>query len=149
MSVTYRPEVVSFRELCETASKHACATKVWTTTDEQLAIAREIVGDDAKRLDEPIRVAKDSDQIYYLAGSTYAKLPLTPLQARRVNGALYTKTDPNRWLSPRQLELHARVEKRLEHDPEAFDGLTRPSSIDGLAEYAAQLEARLDDRAAK
>ena len=53
-------------------------------------------------LPQPTRRAPDSDQLYYLRHSPYAKLELTRLQQIRVNAALGTGGSPERWLSPRQ-----------------------------------------------
>ena len=143
VSVTYRPDIVPFRTLVETAKQHACATRIWTTTKAQLDVAREIVKDDASMLDASIRPAKDSDQLYYLERSAYRFLPLTPLQARRVNGALYTKKDAKRWLSPRQLELLKQVESMLSRSPNALDGLKRPRDLAMLDEYQAKVAKRV------
>ena len=98
---------------------------------------------------QPIRRAKDSDQIYYLERTPYRFLPLTPLQARRVNGALYTKTDPKAWLSPRQLETLTKVERALAKDRGALEALARPGDVGALATYATALDERLEAAAAK
>ncbi len=143
VSVTYRPESIAFRDLVRTAKAHGCATRVWTTTDVQLEVARGEVGDAAKPLSESIRAAKASDQIYYLERSPLRFLPLTPLQARRVNAALHLKSDPLTWLSPRQRELFVAIEAAVKATPGALSKLSRPSTIEGLAEYQRELSARL------
>jgi len=60
------------------------------------------LGDARPRPAGSFRLAPSSDQKYYLAGSPYAGLDMTPLQALRVNASLRDGTDPGRWLSPRQ-----------------------------------------------
>lgn len=144
MTVTYRPDELAFVDLVRTAKQHACATKVWTTTDAQLEVARAEVGDAAAARTEPIRDAKASDQLYYVERSTLRHLPLTPLQTRRVNAALYLKQDPAVWLSPRQRELHVRIERTLEKSPDALATLRRPGTIDELAAYRAALVEALE-----
>lgn len=48
-------------------------------------------------------VPSPKDQLYHLRRSRWAKLPLNPAQARRVNAALSASEDPRPFLSPRQL----------------------------------------------
>ena len=45
------------------------------------------------------------DDLYQLAHSRMSRLPMTPLQAQRVNAAIGQRQDPRRWLSPRQRAL--------------------------------------------
>lgn len=142
--VEYRPAVVAYEALLESAKEQGCASHVWATTAAQLETAREVLGDRARELDGEPRDAKASDQLYYLRNSVLGYLPLTPLQARRVNGALYTKRDPGRWLSPRQTDLRERIEKTLAADSQALAELKRPSEIDQLDEYTEKLEAALE-----
>jgi hypothetical protein len=145
VEVRYRPDVTPYAELLEAAIAHGCADRVWTTTDAQ----RELASKHAKLTGKVAafggvtRPAKESDQLYYLERSPYAHLPLTPLQARRVNGALYLKTEPDRFLSPRQRGLLGAIRARLRSSPDGLEGLERPTTIDGLAAYEAELRALL------
>ena len=105
VEVSFRSSATAYAELLTAAVEKGCAARVWTTTDAQHEVATKRVGDRAEKFDGEVRVAKDSDQLYYLERSAYRHLPLTPLQARRVNGALFVKDEPKEWLSPRQVEL--------------------------------------------
>ena len=144
VTVTFAPSAVAFRDLVIAAKSKGCATLAWTTTDAQQQVAHELLGDKATRFKGDIRRAKDSDQLYYLERSPLRFLPLTPLQARRVNGALFGKSDPAEWLSPRQGALAKRVKAALSKDTTALDGLARPADIEGLAAYTKALEDRLE-----
>ena len=92
-----------------------------------------------------IRAASESDQVYYLRHSPLRFLPLTPLQARRVNGALYHRQDVNAWLSPRQVELARSIKEKLAKSSSALNGLERPTDLAQLDEYEDELRARLLD----
>ncbi len=146
VTVRFNAKELSYERLLGHAKEHGCTTKVWTTSDEHLAAAKKVVGDQAVSLGETsIRVAKESDQVYYLRNSPLRFLPLTPLQARRVNGAMYLKQDIKPWLSPRQLELATSVQAKLAKSPKALDGLERPADLAQLDEYEAELRAKLQD----
>ncbi|MEM6675607.1 MAG: hypothetical protein AAF726_22340 [Planctomycetota bacterium] len=145
VEVAYRPDVVGYGKLIDAAVEHGCASRVWTTSEEQLGVAKKD-GRIAARVEAfagGLRPAKASDQLYYLERSPLRYLPLTPVQARRVNGALYTKKDPGAWLSPRQKELFRAIESTLAERPKALEGLERPASIEKLAKYSDDLSKAL------
>jgi hypothetical protein len=145
VEVEFLPEVLPFPELLEHADAGECAQHVYATTDAQLAAARARVGERARRLEAAPRAAKGSDQLYYLRRSPLRFVPLSPSQARRVNGALGLPEGghPLELLSPRQRALAEAVAKALAEDDEALDGLERPAALDELDEYEAELRAEL------
>lgn len=145
VDVEFRPGALPFAKLLDAAIANSCDQHVYATTDDQLAAAREKVGERAERLAGDPRVAKESDQLYYLGLSHLRYVPLTPAQARQVNAALGLKADPLPYLSPRQRELAIRVAATLEEDAAALDGLARPSDLAGLDEYAGELASRLEE----
>lgn len=55
--------------------------------------------------------AIDKDLHYYLKNSVYANLPLTPMQATRINSALGTGSEVKALLSPKQLAMLQDIEK--------------------------------------
>lgn len=105
---------LAFEQLLGKARDAKCASWVWTTTDEQLAAAKERVGKYAKPVPGPIRV--DREVKYYLYKSdALAAVPMTELQAIRINTHVRARTDGwKRVLSPRQLELLRVIEKHSE-----------------------------------
>lgn len=145
VTVRFDAARLSHEALLAHAKQHGCTTRVWTTSDEQLEAARAAVGDRAVALGEAsIRRAKESDQLYYLRQSPLRYLPLTPLQARRINASLYGRKEPGPWLSPRQAALFQRIEAKLASDPTALDGLERPGNLEELDEYEALLSVAVD-----
>ena len=88
-------------------------------------------------------LAPESDQLRHLHFSPLRWLPLTPLQATRVNAALAAHASPDSLLSPRQARLRDAIATALARDPHALDGLERPLERDGLADYQKRLAARL------
>jgi hypothetical protein len=139
VEVSFDPKRLSFEELLTHAEENNCASKVITRTDGQLEIARAKIGARASRSDETIDV--DQNVKYYLSKSALSVLPMTELQAARVNATLEPGTW-RRWLSPRQLALLSRVEERRKADPK----WSAPSAIGKpLIESWATLESALGD----
>ena len=87
--------------------------------------------------------APESDQKRHLRFSTLRFVPLTAVQAARVDAALAAKGDALRWLSPRQREMAAQVALLLARDSHALDGFVRPERAEALAGYQHRLSARL------
>lgn len=144
VEVAFRPGELTFDALLEHATRHGCDQRVFARNDAQLAVARAKLGERAARLAGEPRVAQDSDQHYYLGRSHLRFVPLTPLQAQRVNAALGTDGDPEALLSPRQRALAQRVRAALDASPEVLDGLARPAALGALDEYQVALSERLD-----
>lgn len=139
VELEFDPRKVSYEALVREAKQMQCASRVFTRTNEQQVIAEHFVGRDAVRSDEKSRSASESDQMYQLRHSPLRLLPLTPLQAIRINSALGTRSDVKQYLSPRQWELAARLARALQTDPDAFAKLERPTRLDELAAYQEKL----------
>jgi hypothetical protein len=107
VEVEYDPHVISYEDLVKKARKAECTAPVFTRTDDQHLIAKKIVGDLAERAGEKIK--PDREPKYYLSHTTLKFLPMTPLQAARVN-AMINKPGHRALLSPKQLELLAFIE---------------------------------------
>lgn len=92
------------------------------------------------------RVDTGTQQQYDLAQDpAYHYLPLTTLQATKVNAALGSGESPDGFLSPSQRALHDRLAK----DVSLLARLKRLApdrSPDGISAYAADLERMLDAR---
>jgi hypothetical protein len=143
VEVRYRPEHISFEELLSAAEAKSCTTLVYTTTDEQLRVARARIGDKAKPRPAAPERSKESDQLYYLRLSPLRYLPLTPIQARQINAALGHEQDPSPWLSPRTAALAEEIEHVLASAPDALAGLERPAEVLALSNYERELRQRL------
>ena len=93
---------------------------------------------------EEIRLAPASDQLYYLQHSPMRYVPLTPLQAVKVNAALGLKQkDPMQWLSPRQVALLRRIKLMGEADSADLHALQPPRSLHQLPAYDQRLRELL------
>ena len=79
-----------------------CAQMVYAHDQGQLAEATKLAASKVAPIESPARDAKSSDQKYWLNRSELRHLPLTPMQATKVNADLRNADDPTRWLSPRQ-----------------------------------------------
>lgn len=93
--------------------------------------------------DEQERKAPASEPLHRLRRSPLRLLPLTPLQALRVNAALTADRDPNAHLSPRQSHLRTRILRALRLDGRALRELTRPAHLEQLPGYLIALERAL------
>lgn len=148
VAVRFDPGRLDYATLVEAAGEMRCASVVYARSDEQLAVARKVVGGErARRSEEAPRAPRDSDRKHYLERSALRHVPLTPLQALKVNAALGLKRDALVLLSPRQRVLYGRVRSALERDPAALGELLRPGAVGALVElaaYEAALVARLD-----
>ena len=81
-----------------------CADHVFVPAD-RVAEARAVFG---KRATAGVdHRPSPKDDLYQLSHSRLARVPMTPLQAQRVNADLGHRQDPLRWLSPRQISIAA------------------------------------------
>ncbi|MBI1374921.1 MAG: hypothetical protein GC159_19560 [Phycisphaera sp.] len=148
VEVTYDPAVVKYENLVDSAQSMQCASTVFAHDEAQLAAAKAKVGSRASRFDGEARSAPESDHMHTLRATSYSYLPLTSMQAMKVNAALTARDAKalERWLSPRQIAQHQQVIDALRTDPDRLADLTAPSDPGLLADYAAKLDARLAAR---
>ncbi len=108
VDITYDPQRLDFRCLVEQAKLMECASTVYARDAEQMSIAKELVGAQAKFVSAEFnpRSAANTEQKYYLRNSPYAKLDLSGLQAVKINSLLANSKDAapevDALLSPRQ-----------------------------------------------
>lgn len=91
--VTYRPDRAKVADLYEKVGKKGCADDIYGS----VAAGENLVVRPAGTF------RKDDQDKYYLYGSHYKSVPMTELQKMKVNRALGTGSDPDIFLSPRQL----------------------------------------------
>ncbi len=109
VQVTFDPKKTGYAALLKKAKRLNCARQVFTRNDAQQSQASALVGEDAIRTDESVR--PDKDPKYYLAQTAYKYLPMTELQALRINRAIHRKQNPGQYLSPSQVRLLSTIEK--------------------------------------
>ncbi len=143
VEVVYDPAVLGFETLVQSAGKMDCASAVYAHTAGDLALARELVGEKAKPAPERAELVADDQVKYALKRTPMARLPLTPLQASKINADIRLGPDPRRWLSPRQLKLLDEVKLLLENDPDALKDFSPPGKLSLLGDYQSRLEQKM------
>ena len=108
VEVEFDPRVIKFQDLLSKAKAMDCASRVYTRDDAQQETASRLMGGDAMRSDDAIRV--DKEPKYYMSQTVFKHLPMTALQAARVNAAIDRKQDPKRFLSPKQIAMLVVIE---------------------------------------
>jgi hypothetical protein len=144
--VTFRPQRIAYADLVRAAERLDCSLHVYTNSETQAAVARGIVNTRAKPLRgtaDAMRKAAATEHLYHLQHSSLRFVPMTELQATRINADLSQSRDPSHWLSPRQRTLAQRIAESLHFHPDLLDGLERPARSNALPAYTADLEARL------
>ncbi len=109
VDVRFDPTKVAFADLVLAAQRMECAGRVFARSDAQLAAAKKTVGDAAVRTEEPMKPSP-KDEKYQMKERAIAGVPMSALQATRVNAAVGAGKDPTEYLSPRQVELLRRLE---------------------------------------
>ena len=114
VEIEFDPAVLPYEDLVKEARARRCTTTVFTRDRAQQQTARDIVGERARRSDDAIR--PDGVPKYFLAQFYWRHVPMTGLQAARVNAAIGRREDPRPYLSPRQQELHDTIRAHPRHD---------------------------------
>lgn len=95
VKIEYNPYITSLDKIVPVANKVNCADEVYV--DEKIDV------------DVPVKSTskyrKDRDDKYYLSRTAYKVIPMTDLQATKVNSSIGSRQSPEKYLSPRQLEL--------------------------------------------
>jgi hypothetical protein len=131
IEVMFDPDVISRADLAARAEMVGCRG----TEMQVLADAPELM--------------ENPEPYFWLSHTDFRYLPLTPMQAMRINAALRDREDPRIWLSPRQIALLDEVELALIHDRRSLAGLERPRVAAELDRYTRTLRDRLDEAAAR
>ncbi|MHC4945468.1 MAG: hypothetical protein ACYTG7_20845 [Planctomycetota bacterium] len=86
VEVTFDPAEISYEELVKKADEARCATAAFTRNEAQQKTAAPILGERAKRNDYPVK--PDKEPRYYLSKTPLRYVPMTAMQAMRVNAHL-------------------------------------------------------------
>lgn len=143
VQVKFAPSVVNYTKLLETAMQMDCASKVFAHSDAQLKIATAKVGSKATTASGSMRDAKPSDQKYYLTKTPLRHLPLTEIQATKINAIGRSRKSPLPLLSPRQREMFKRVASLNSSNPAALRNLQFPENQADLGSYQSKLQQAL------
>jgi hypothetical protein len=139
VEITYDPSKAGYEEILRAAKGVKCADHVFALNPDQARIAKSSTGLATTLISagESVRTAKDSDQQYYLRQSLLRHLPLTTLQATRINAALRQKQDGTTFLSPRQKQMLSQVAKVA--DADWLEDMVYPTAANKLADYSRRL----------
>lgn len=110
VEVTFDPRRVTYETLVKKALEMKCADHVFTRSEAQQVVAAKLAKDKAVFTNEVIKYEKE--QKHHLFATPYRLLPMTLIQASRVNAALAQNQDPAPYLSPRQLELFEKIKAK-------------------------------------
>ena len=105
VEVEFSPSVISYGELIETAMRKNVSKYVFAINKEQRTVAEDILGQRA--VSDAGSFRSDNEPKYYMLKTQYRYVPMTALQASLVNSAIGHRVSPDRYLSPRQLELYS------------------------------------------
>lgn len=144
VTVTFDPTVISIEDLVKEADRLNCADTVYAHGDYQLVYARNVLKERAQPARVRLRDAPIEDQDHALAQSNLRWLPLTSMQATKLNAALAAGEDGHALLTPLQMALAKRIDAKLKVDPNALQGLKRPDGWVRLRVYEEQLLDRLN-----
>jgi hypothetical protein len=142
VEIEFDPTVLGYKTLVGKAMDFACADKVFARSDDQRKVAKDLVGNKTVRSD--VAIDANTTQQYHLSRyPEYYYLPLTALQATRVNSAIAYRESPDVLLTPGQLTLLKQGREALVKNSRVFAGLSPDRSLAGLPRYSAELEKRL------
>jgi len=95
VKVTYDSDETSESYIAQKAAKAKCADQVFSNEKATNKVPFKKKG----------KYRKDSQDKYYLLQTKYKGIPMTELQKAKVNSALGSRQNPEKYLSPRQLKI--------------------------------------------
>ena len=139
VEVTYDANVLPYSDLVKQAQKLGCTRKVFARNKAQQKTASKLVGKKAVSSNDPIR--PDRDTKYYLRQEAARYLPLTDIQAARVNAAVGRRQDVTSHLSPSQTELYDIIRRHPRASwPLAIDNPDFRNAWSAAQQVAAQVK---------
>jgi hypothetical protein len=139
VEVKYNPEKVDYQSLVKHAIKMDCTHQVYARSEAQLKIARELVGNKAQVSQKAID-SRTQQQYHLFHYPQYYFLPLTAIQATKVNYLLANKKLPDELLSPSQLEMKKKIESMNPEQLKKMATALKPGrSESGIGKYASEI----------
>ncbi len=102
VKIKYNPDIVKYEDILCTAVAENCADITFTNDKMEQTATQFIIKKNAFAIKN---YRPDNTQKYYLSNSKFKYLPMTELQASKINSALGNQKSANEFLSPRQLGL--------------------------------------------
>jgi len=103
VEVEYNPEIVSYEQLVKIAKINGVAKHLFAYDKDQKEIASKVL--DNSFVSDIKSFKPDSEPKYYLSKTVYKYIPMTSLQASKVNSAIGNGKSPDHLLSEKQLQL--------------------------------------------
>ena len=117
VQVNYNPDVISYDDLAEKAKNARCNSHIYTNDASEKAIAKKVVGESSISNESKFRL--DKDVKYYLSKTHYRFVPMTEMQAARVNSQIGQGKSFTDYLSPRQIALAKKIKDNPERNWES------------------------------
>ncbi len=103
VKVKFDPEKIAYKNLLKSANQASCASHVYTDDKIQAKESETVIGLGAAS--DTGKFRQDREPKYYLGKTVYRFVPMTQLQAVKVNSLIGQRQLPDALLSPRQLAL--------------------------------------------
>jgi hypothetical protein len=100
---------VSYKKLLESAKSLGLLDAAYPLSEEQYTEAIEVMDESNVKYFSQVEYTPATDRRnykFYISKTVYRSVPMTPRQALLVNNALFFETNPNVFLSPRQIEMY-------------------------------------------
>ena len=103
VTVKFDPDRLAYENLLKSANQASCASHVFTDDAKQAKASESVMGKGAAS--DTGKFRQDREPKYYLGKTIYRFVPMTQLQAVKVNSLIGQRQLPDTLLSPRQLAL--------------------------------------------
>ncbi|HHH50178.1 MAG TPA: hypothetical protein ENK52_04285 [Saprospiraceae bacterium] len=113
VQIEYDPLQISYENLLNKAQKADCASAAFIQNENQKEIAIELLGE--KQVANKKKFRLDKDPKYYLSKTIYQYIPMTELQAAKINALIGDRQSAEKILSKRQLDLFNYLQKNKQH----------------------------------
>ena len=107
VQVNYNPNVISYSDLAEKAKDARCNSHIYTNNSSEKEIAKKVLGEGSISNESKFRL--DKDVKYYLSRTHYRFVPMTEMQAAKVNSQIGRGKSFANYLSPRQIALADKI----------------------------------------
>lgn len=109
VTVTYLPNVISASELAKHGQKNSCASNLYSDNQQQNRQISGVLGTSAVKGEGAFR--PDRTPKYYMSHTVLKYVPMTTIQATRVNAAIGNRQSFEHYLSPKQLQMIEHIQK--------------------------------------
>ncbi len=110
VSVKYDPSVIAYNHLLKSSNRASCASTVYTEDKAQVEATKNILG--KGKVGDLGKFKQDKEPKYYLGKTIYRFVPMTQMQATKVNSLIGQRQLPDALLSPRQLALLKEIQAK-------------------------------------